>query len=73
VAVVGAASGGRMVEDTGDSAESTISSSGVSCSLRIRVEVVEFNVRNNINAISIMALRGIVVKRVSKCAMLVGV
>jgi hypothetical protein len=71
VVVAGSGSGGRM-EETGDSAEPVIGSSGVSSSLRIRLEVVEVNVRN-INAIDIIALRDIVVVRVSKCAMLVSV
>lgn len=70
-AVVGATNGGSM-EETGDSAESVIGSSGVSSSLRIRLEVVKVNVRN-INAINIIALRGIVVARVSERAMLVRV
>jgi len=58
--------------ETGDSAESIIGSSGVSSSLRIRLEVVEVTIRN-INAINIIALRGIVVARVSKRAMFVSV
>jgi hypothetical protein len=45
-------SGGRIVEEAGDSAtESVIGSSGASSSPRIQVKVVEVNVRNNISAI----------------------